>query len=257
LSLPTLGYILRQTVDEILYRIQTREKRTPPLHKKPSHGHILSLCLPEVFVTTFVRRADMEKVALDVALHAALMIAVNRHLYAGKNVPMRTSSLWNMRLYVEPPLQNENLGSYMSLLRHSVPVEGGVNVWQLARSLQQRFYRSLKSGDHFVAAMRAESLLKRIIRTRSFRMSAIALNFNGESPLKTKYGEITVNDLHSFASAYELGPEFSGQVRLFHGQLHWDFTYLDADMSDDEARAIVEEIKSILNSAVTSPLFRI
>jgi len=257
LSLYTLGYVLRQSADEILYRIQTREKRTPPLHKNPSHGHIISLCLPETFVTTFIRRTDMEKVAPEAVLHAALLIAVNRHLYAGKNVPMRMFSLWNMRPYVEPPLQNENLGSYMSLLRHSVPVEGGLNVWQLARSLQQKFYRSLKSGDPFIAAMRTESLLKRMILTRSFRMSATALNFSGESQVKTQYGEFAVNDLHGYASAHDLGPEFSGQARLFHGQLIWDFTYLDADMSDDEARAIVEEIKSILNSAVTSPLFRI
>ena len=88
-------------------------------------------------------------------------------------------------------------------------------------------------------------------------MGTTALNFNGESPVKSKYGKMNITEMHSYISAYDLGPEFSGQVRIFHGQLHWDFTYLDADMSPDEAHAIVEEIKSILNSAVTSPLFRV
>jgi hypothetical protein len=255
LNLYSLGYALRQTADEIRYRIQSRDKRTPPLYKKPSHGHIISLTLPEPFVTSLLRRVDLEKVTVNSILHAALLMAVNRHLYAGKNVPMRTFSLWDMRPYVEPPLPNENLGSYISVLRHSISVEGGVNVWQLARSLQQKYYHSLQSGEHFIAATTIEWLVKRMIRKKSSRMGATALNFHGDSQLKTRYGRSTLDDLHGYVSAYDLAPEFSGQARFFNGQLTWDFTYLEADMSPDEAKAIVEEIKSILNSDVTSPLF--
>jgi len=257
LSLLSLGYIFRQAMDEFLYRIQTRGKRTPPLHKKTSHGHIISTCFPEPLVATLIRRADMEKVTLNSLLNAALLIAVNRHLYAGKNIPMQTFSFWDMRPYVEPPLSNEHLGSYISTLRHSIPVEGGVNVWQLARSLQQKFYRSLKSGEHFVAAATLETLVKSLTNMKSFRMGATALNFHADSQLKTRYEKFTVHELHGYVSAYALGPEFSGQTRFFNDQLVWDFTYLEADMREQEAQAIVEEIKSILNSAVTSPLIRI
>jgi len=257
LTLRTLGYVTRQISDEILYRVQTRGKRVPPIHKKHPHGHILSLALAESFVETLKRRAELEKVTINAILNAALMVAVNRHLYAGKPVPMRTFSFWDMRPYVEPPLKNENLACYMSILRHSVPVEGGINIWQLARSLQRKFYYSLKSGEHFVAATWIESLLKMATSLRSFRVGSTALDFSGEIPLKTEYGTIRVNDIHGYTSAYDLGPEFSGQARLFNGQLIWDFVYLDGDMSSEEARAIAEEIKSILNSAVTSPLFRI
>ena len=257
LALHILGYIIRQTVDEVAYRIQTREKRTPPLHKKPSHGHIHSHILSKSFVDTLLHRAELEKVMLDAVLNAALMIAINRHLYAGKQIPMRTFSFWNMRPYAEPPLKNESLACYISMLRHTVSVEGGINIWQLARSLQWKFYRSLRSGDHFVAAMLTESLLKMATGTRSFRMGSTALTFNGESQLKANYGEITVNDIHGYVSACDLGPEFSAQVRFFNGQLVWDFVYLDNDMSSDEARAIAEEVKSILNFSATIPLFNI
>lgn len=257
LSLRALRYEFRQTVDEILYHLQTRGKRTPPLHKTSSRGHILSLCLPGTFVATLLQRAELEKVTLPSILQAASLLAVNRHIYAGQSVPMRTFSFWDMRSYVEPALPNENLGSYISALRHSIPVEGGVNVWQLAHTIQQKFYRSLKAGDHFIAALRIEALMKRMIRKKSFRMGTTALNFYGDSHLKTKYGEFTVEELHGYSSAYALGPEFSGQARFFNGQLTWDFTYLEADMTPDEAKAIVEEVKSILNSAVTSPLFSI
>ena len=255
LTLQTLRYGVQLITDEILYRVQTRDKRTPPLHKKPSHGHILSLTLPGIFIEKLNHRAQLEKVTLDAVLNAALMIAVNRRLYAGKNIPMRTFSFWDIRPYVDPPLKNEDLACYVSMLRHTVLVEGGINPWQLAHSLQWKFYHSLRSGDHFVAATLTESLLKMVTAMRSFRMGATAVNFNGESPLKENYGEIILNEIHGYTSAYALGPEFSGQVRFFNGQLILDFVYLDVDMSNDEARAILEEVKSILNSAVTSPLF--
>jgi hypothetical protein len=183
------------------------------------------------------------------------MISVNRHLYAGKLVPMRTLSLWNMRSSVVPPLSNEHLGQYGSPLRFSVPVEGGANVWQLARMLQQKLSTSIKAGDHYLAAVATEPLLKYTVRRRSFRLSSTSLTFSGETPLKEKYGEMIVKDLHAYISASVLGPEFMGHGRLFHGRLILDFTYLDADMTYDEAKAIIEEIKSILHAAVTSPLF--
>lgn len=257
LTLQTLRFAPQQIVDEVLYRLRTRDKRIPPVHKMPSQGHILSLTLTQSYVETLTHRAQLEKVTLDAVLSAALLVAVNRHLYAGRYVPMRTISFWDMRPYVVPPLKNESLACYISMLRHTVLVEGGINIWQLAHSLQRKFYYSLRSGDHFVAATMTEFLLKMVTGMRSFRMSSTALSFNGDSQLKTNFGEIILLDLHSYASAYDLGPEFSGQARLFNGQLIWDFVYLDADVTSDEARAIIEEVKSILNSSVTTPLFRI
>lgn len=251
-----LRIAVQQAGDEILYRLQTRGKRTPPLRGQ-SHGHILSLQFPESFVETLVRRAQLEKVTLNALLTAAMLTAINRNLYAGQYVPMRTLSFVDMRPFVEPPLTNENLACYISMLRHTVPVKGGIDFWLLVRRLQRKMNASFRSGDHFVSTVMVESLLKILTRSQSFRLGATALNFDGVSPLKTEYGGIRLVGVHQYASAYTLGPEFAGQARLFNGQLIWDFVYLDTDMSADEAKAIVEETRSILNSALTSPLFRI
>jgi hypothetical protein len=56
LRLRTFGYLVRQTAEELLYRIQTREKRKPPLHKTPSRGHIISLLHPHSFTAPSWRR---------------------------------------------------------------------------------------------------------------------------------------------------------------------------------------------------------
>ena len=249
-ALHALRFILGQLVDEISYRIQTRGKRIPPLHQNPTRGHILSIQLPEDLVDSLSRRARLEEVTLNSALNAAMKIAVNRELYAGQQSPMRTFSFANLRSYVDPPLSDEELACYISMMRYTVEVEGGSDFWTLARDLHKKIYTSLKSGDKFVAAAMTESLIKMITELKSFRMSTTALNYNGVVPIETSYGSIKVTGVHGFVSAYDLGPELSGQAQLFNDQLFWDFMYLDADMTRDEAVAITEEIRTILSHAV-------
>ena len=248
--LHTLQFALGQIVDEISYRIQTRGKRIPPLHQQPTRGHLLSIQLPEDLVDELSRRSRQEEVTLNSALNAAMMIAVNRELYAGQQAPMRTFSFANLRSYVNPPLSDEELACYISMLRYSVQMEGGIDFWALARDLHKKIYVSLKSGDKFVAAAMTESLITMITNLKSFRMSTTALNYNGVVPIETSYGNIKVTGVHGFVSAYDLGPELSAQAQIFKNQLFWDFIYLDADMTRDEAIAITEEIRTILLHAV-------
>ena len=250
LSLRTLRYALAQLGDEISYRMQTRDKRIPPLHPKPTRGHIHCIQLPEDLVDELSRRARLEKLTLNSVLNAAMLLAVNRELYAGQPVPMRTLSFANLRPYVNPPLSDKELASYISMLRYTVQVEGGIDLWNLARDLHTKIYSSLKSGDKFVACLMTEPLIKLVTGLKSFRVSATALNYNGLVPIEPSYSAIKVTGIHAFVSAYDLGPELSAQALLFNDQLFWDFIYLDADMTRDEAIAITEEIRTILSHAV-------
>ncbi len=250
LALHQLRYASQQMIDEFVYQIQTRSKRMPPLHNHFSQGHILSTQLPEDLTESLAKRARKEGMTLNSVLNAAMLLAVNRHLYVGQQVPMRTFSFASLRPYVQPPLGDEDLASYISLLRYTVFVSGGIEFWSLARSLHKKIYSSLKSGDKFVAATLAEPLMKMVTNSKSFRMASTALNYSGVVPVQSVYGSIRVMGLHGFVSAYDLGPEFSAEAQIFNNQLFWDFMYLEADMSREEANAIVEEIKSILNSSI-------
>ena len=250
LALRQLRYSFRQTLDELIYQIQTRGKRIPPLHSHAPHGHIFSIQLPENLTESLAQRARKEGLTLNSVLNASMLLAVNRHLYAGQQLPMRTLSFASLRPYVQPPLGDEDLACYISLLRYTVLVSGSADFWSLAHSLHSKIYSSLRSGDKFIAATLAEPLMKKVTGSRPFRLASTALNYSGVVPVQSIYGTMRVMGLHSFVSVYDLGPEFSAEAQIFNNQLFWDFTYLQADMSREEAIAIVEEIKSILNSAV-------
>ena len=250
LTLHELRYALRLMADEAAYRLLTRGERIPPVHASPAPGHLLSMQLSEEVTESLAQRLRKEGLTLNSALNAAMMIAVNRHLYAGRRVPMRTITFANLRPYVKPALDVENLACYVSLLRYTVRVEGGDDLWELARRLHRKIDSSFKSGDEFAAAMLAEPLMQRVTRSKSFRMSATALAYNGVVPVQPEYGEIKVAGLYGFVSVFDLGPEFYAQGHIFDNRLQLDFMYLDADMSREEAKAIAEEIRSILQLSI-------
>jgi phthiocerol/phthiodiolone dimycocerosyl transferase-like enzyme len=250
LILHQMRYTFQQVIDEFVYQMQTRGKRIPPLHNHSSHGHILSIQLPEELTESLAQHARKEGMTLNSVLNTAMLLAVNRQLYAGQQVPMRTYSFASLRPYVQPLLGDEDLACYISLLRYTVLVSGGADFWSLARSLHKKIYSTLKSGDKFVAASLAEPLMESVTGSKPFRMASTALNYSGVVPVQSVYGSIRVMGLHSFVSAYDLGPEFSAEAQIFNSQLFWDFVYLEADMSREEASAMLEEIKSILKAAL-------
>jgi hypothetical protein len=250
LSLNKLKYRLGQFGNEISYTMRTRGKRTPPLHQHSTRGQILSMQLPKDLLEALLHRTRQEEVTLSSALHAAMMIAINRELYAGQQAPMRTFSLPNLRPQVDPPLSDEELGCYISMLRYMVDVEGGTDFWTLTRKLHNKIHASLLRGDQFAAAAMAELLMQRITELKSFRISTTALNYVEAVPIDASYGSIKVTGVHGYLSASDLGPELSAQVHIFNNQLFLDFIYLDADMTRDEAIATTEEIRTILSHAV-------
>lgn len=248
LKMNILRYAMQQIGDEISYRLRARGKRIPPVHNERPHGQIVSLQIPEDEMEAFSHRARKEAVTLNSALNAAMLLALNRTLYAGQHVPMRTFSFADLRPYVKPPLSNDDLACYISMLRYTVSVRGEMDLWELARELHRKIHASLKSGDKFVAHVMAESLMKAVTRLRSFRMSAAGLNYSGVVPVQPEYGKIRVTGLHGFVSGYDLGPELSAQAQIVNNELILDFLYLDLDMSQNEARAITEEIKGMIRT---------
>jgi hypothetical protein len=250
LAVHTLRYALAQMQDEVSYRRVTRGGRVPPLHDVAIHGRVLPVQIPEELIEPFAQRARREGVTLNSALSAALLLSVNRHLYAGQGLPMRTFAFANLRPYVEPPLGSEHLACYISMLRYTVHVEGDGDFWSMVRELHAKIHSSFKSGDKFIASIMAEPLMKMVTGLKAFRMSAGALNYNGVVPVQAGYGKIKVAGVHGYVSAFDLGPELSSQAGFFNGQLFWDFTYQEEDMSREKAEAIVEEIKGIMKSSV-------
>jgi NRPS condensation-like uncharacterized protein len=242
-------YAFAQGSDEIRFQWRMRGKRTPPVHLG-GRGFPLTLILPETLVDRLSKRCRVEKVTLNSLLNASILLAANRRLYAGVVLSMRTFSFADLRPYTVPSTPAEHLANYISMLRFTMEVSGGRDIWELTRDLHDKIYRALKQGDKFLASRMSESLIKMFVGMKSMRMGATALNYSGAVPLQTQYGEINVKGLHAFLSSFNLGPEVSVQARLFNNELWMDFMFLETDMEKEMAKKIVEEVRVILEAAV-------
>jgi hypothetical protein len=245
----TAGYARRQMGAMLGYIWRTRGKRIPPV-RSGGQAQIATLVLPEGLVNQLSQVGRSKGITINSMLNTALVLAVNKHLYHGQPVLMRTFSFADVRPYTTPPTAACDLGSYVAMLDYTLDVRPEKGFWDHANRLQRLIAQSLNKGDKYNALLMSLPLVSMLIGMKVMRFGAAALNYNGYVPLSPRYGNLKVTGLHAFVSGMDLGPEMSTQARLFQDQLWWDFTYLDSDMDTQTAGAILEEITAILKSAV-------
>jgi hypothetical protein len=243
-----MRYAFAQMGDEIRYQLKVRGKRAPSV-QLGGRGLASTSMVPEDLVDVLVKRCRAKNVTLNSLLNSVLVLATNRHLYAGESLPMRTFSFADMRPHTIPPLPAEHLANYISMMRFTADVSGAGNIWDLTKDIHTKIYRALKRGERFTAVLVSESLMKMFTRMKSMRMGAVGLSYGGAVPLKAQYGNIKVTGLHAFLSSFDLGPEVSCQARLFNHELWLDFMFLETDMDRATAEKIVREAKAVLEEA--------
>lgn len=245
----TFRFILRQMADEFRYRRGTKGKRKAPIIFT-GKTRIMTMILPQAVTEALYKRSRKKRISIASMLDAAMLMAVHKHLYNNKELPLRHIGFADLRPYLKPPPDNRYLGCYMTVMRFTVDMKKDTVVWDMARTFGETTYSTFKRGDKFYSSLLSPQMMKAVFRFKAFRMGATALSFGGPLVLSQHYGETDVHNVHVFVSNFGLGPEYAAQVRLFDRCLYWDIIYLDSDMDRDKARAITDEIYTILESAV-------
>jgi len=241
------GFLLRQLADEAAFRLRAIGGRRPPVHQS---GNCRVLCrrLAEDDVTALVRACRGHRLPLNSALNAAMLLAVHRHLYDGKATRLRHLNFADLRQTLKPQVTEEHLGSYHGMLRVSVPMPGGADLWTTATEVSERFSVAARRGDTYHSVRLSAAMMRPILRQRRQRMGTTALSYTGPSRLPSRFGSIEVSSPEVFISNLTLGPEYTAQARLADGELRWNIVYLDCDMDRATADRISDEMLEILRS---------
>jgi hypothetical protein len=239
------GFVLRQLADEVNYQWHSRGKRQPPVYAQ-GRSRILSLQLPEQVTADLVQRCRRQRVTLNSALAAALLLVAQRRLYGGEERLLRNFVFANLRPYVVPPLAADNLGSCFAMLRLTTQVPKDADFWNLAQMLNAQIYQAAKRGEKYHNLLMSRSVMKMMLGQNRFRMAHTALSYTGVANLPVDYDGLRLTGLHAFVSNFVLSPEYTAQVRMFAGRLWWDFVYLDCDMGAQQAEVLAQEILMLL-----------
>jgi hypothetical protein len=243
-----LLFFFRQLGDEFRYRRHTKGKRTAPIHAE-GRGRILPMQLSTETTEVLCKTARKKRITINSLFAASILMAVHKHLYMNQNVPLRTFSFANLRPYLKPPLGDEYLGSYFSMMRFTVDMKEDPRIWDLAGQINDIVYTSVKRGDKFCSHLLSLPMMRAILRLKAFRMGTTAVSYTGPLNIHRNYGDIRIKKIHAFVSNFVLGPEYTAQTRLFDKQFYWDILYLDSDMNKQKAGIIADEIRSILDTA--------
>ncbi len=239
------GFLLRQMADEISYRVRSIGARRPPIH--PS-GRCRVLCreLAADDTTALVRACRRRRLPLNSALNAAMLVAVQRRLYGGKTTPMRHVNFADLRPLLKPPVTDEHMVGLHSMLRVTVVVGAGSDLWSTAAEVNRSVTAGARRGDLFSSVCMSASMMRIILGQGKPRMGTTALAYAGPPRLPRVFGSIEVAGLEVFISNLTLGPEFTAQARLVDGELRWNIVYLDCDMDRATAENVADEMLSIL-----------
>ncbi len=244
-------FALRMLRAEIADRRRARGRWHPP-PVGPARCRTLSFQLSEDETAALVRRARRRRLTLNSVLDAAMLLAVARHLYPGESLPLRHLVFADLRPYLEPPVPDEDLGSYFAMLRFTTRVSPKRELFALAGEINAEVRAAGKRGDKYASALTSAATMRGLIRLGTQRMAATALSYTGAARLDPG-GPFRVRGLHAFVSNFPLGPEYTAQVRLFAGRLWWDILYLDTELDPAAARRIADEIRALLIHAAETP----
>jgi hypothetical protein len=195
-----------------------------------------------------VRACRSHRLPLNAALNAAMLLAVHRHLYDGEATRLRHFNFADLRQTLNPQVTEEHLGSYHGMLRVSVPMPAGADLWTTAAEVSERFSAAARRGDTFHSVRLSAAMMRPILRQRRQRMGASALSYTGPVRLPRRYGAIEISSPEVFISNLTLGPEYTAHARLADGELRWNIVYLDCDMERAKADRISDEMLDILRA---------
>jgi hypothetical protein len=242
------GYLGRQFADEVAFRRQARGQRQPPVALDGRCG-ILSMTLPAPLTSALVHASRRERVTLNAALGAGLMVAVQRLIYRAERGLLRHVTFADLRPRLSREVPDGVLGCMMTMLRFTLTVDQRLGIWPLARDIQEATSRAVRAGDRYVTELLSPLAMKATFGRKKDRLTATALSYTGPLALPVRCGPLEVLGVHAFTTSLPLGPEYSALARLFRGQLCCDLQYLDSDMDAAGARRLADELRAILAEA--------
>jgi NRPS condensation-like uncharacterized protein len=245
------SYLMRQMADEACYKWRARACRKAPIMNS-GRNRILPMVLSAPLTEALVRATRRERITMNAILTAGMMLATKRHLYPGKDTPFRNITFADLRPYLRNNVPDSILGCFMGMCRLTVQMQDQPDFWKLARELQDAIYRSNQRGERFISNVLSPAMMKLIIRMKSMRMGTTAISYAGPIALGDAGNPIRVRGVHAFTTNMTIGPEFSALARFFREQIGLDFLYIDSDMNPEKARLIADEVKLILEEAVSN-----
>ncbi len=244
-----IPFMAKQLKDEIIYNKGSKKLKDLPI-PLTSDNNVLTVVFTKETTTALIKWSRQNKISLNSLIAAAMLLAIHRRYYFGKDRLMRHMNFANLRPYLLPPVNGENEGCYVSMMRFMLFVAANSTVEEIAFSLHQKINKTLKKGDKFIFPLLSKMLIKQTLRKYNSRVSQTLFSYAGAIAIKEEYDNIKLSGVHSFVANNHLGPIISGFGKICFGKLSLDLNFLSDEVSGDKAVDFANEIKVIMEELI-------
>jgi len=244
------GFMGRQLEGNVRYKIAGMTSAIP-VHSKNA---ILSFRLSPEISRKLSVRAGREGLSMNSVLLAALTNAVIRHKHGGKAMRLaRVVSFAELRGAVIPPVSDQELGCYISMLRFEVPISQTQSISELAAYIRKALFRAGRRGEIFIMFKIARYLIRMVLRLRNQRLGISALSYIEKLDLDPQYGSIRLHNVMAFITNNRFGPGLSSFGKILFGSIGLDITYLTSETDASEAEQMMDEVRETLERFANMP----
>ncbi len=196
-----------------------------------------------------IRRCHAEGVTVTGALAAAMAMAIGPVVAQKDSGWIGITSPIDTRAAAVPPVPFDEAGAFVSSLTSIVRFGGGRDLWSIAQKVNRSMRRRVRFGQHLAeqnavryvcpasldSSDRAIRLMERLGVTSSICLTNVGrLDF-----LPTRIGAWSLSGGQG-AGSLSIGGNFMAAVGTVHGQLFWNFTYIEDVVSQSTAQQFAD-----------------
>ncbi|MEY9997932.1 NRPS condensation-like uncharacterized protein [Streptomyces sp. V4I8] len=251
--------IARQLRDQVNWR-RVRARRVAPSQPVPGEQRrtrLLHRSLSPAQVDALTRACRREGVTVHGALAAAMIAAVAHEAAAAQPEHYVIGSPVDFRSELRPEVSPREMGSYVATLPSYVAYRPGQSLWRTAHELSRDLERRRRDGDHFATVNLLGLIGPETVATSApflQRVEArgpgnLCLSNLGRYDFPESVGQWQVSGAQ-FVAGISVSGYVVATVNTSHGQLHWNFTYVEDIVPRPRAERLVTRSVDHLLAAV-------
>ena len=212
-------------------------------------------------VDNLIELCRSQQITLNALLNAIALKAIYRNHDYVKPVNLFGGGNGDLRNHCIPPLNNNDIGCYVSMFGFSELVSDSVSLWELAKVIHKKLQGYFSSNitvhtarDYFWESLIQPGAIEKVSCTRQGRFGHLHLSNLGKIHLSENYGDINVEGFHFIAGQHIEGAVYWMGVATLPSRLCLTFTTIDPMTSDKKSMKfvdlVVQEIENLSETLV-------
>jgi NRPS condensation-like uncharacterized protein len=206
-------------------------------------------------VDTLMRRCRAEGVTVHGALTAAMLLAIGPSAAQRDSGRVSLGTTINVRAELSPPVPNDAVGVYVSIIQSILPFGGRHDLWSVARRVNRSISRRRRVGQHLalIYAMRFIFPGSITMGARVFGLSErhgptnICITNVGAYAFPGQIGDWQLSGAQLFCSVSQ---GLLAMVNTSHDRLFWNFLSVRDVVSDRSAQTFADDCVATLLRAI-------